>query len=374
MPSFKSSIAYIYGTSGSDIFRGILFPIYASKLGYNDLQIGLLLTIYTVVTVLMYYPASLLTEKYGAKLSLYITQTSYFLCLAIIFSTTSYLGLVIANIVLGITQAFIVQRNTLILANVSEQKELSAIYSSANGASLIGRLMGSLGVALLYFAPAQLYIRLSFLALGFLWLTPLPIIRGLKDTNKAQKLVFSPQRSVLTYSVVSLITGFGENIIITLLQLYYSSLGVNLLGVGLIYVLTSVTGYAGTFFSGKIGDRVVAGYLGTTVVYAITAPLIGLPTLYSVIALSVYSFMRYARNTLGSVMRGVILKTMKQVEKGYGTSSITSSVGDSAGTFLEGYLFNLGEYDLPFIIGSVTMVCGSLLHYYFYAKYRRVAG
>ncbi|MEM3800115.1 MAG: hypothetical protein QXH56_08495, partial [Thermoprotei archaeon] len=66
---------------------------------------------------------------------------------------------------------------------------------------------------------------------------------------------------------------------------------------------------------------------------------------------------------------GEILKSMGQAEKGYGTSSFTSTLGDSAGTFLQGYLFNLGEYDFPFIIGAASMVGGSLLHYYFYRKY-----
>ncbi len=241
-----------------------------------------------------------------------------------------------------------------------------------NGSSLLGRLLGSLGVALLYFDPAITYFRLSFLLLGALWLTPIPIIHGLNDTKKAQKLTLSPQRNVLVYSVVALFTGFGENIIVTLLQLYYNNLGVNLLGISLIYVGTSAVGYAGTYLAGRMSGRIVFGYLASTLVYALTAPLIGLPLIYSVIAVTAYSFVRFTRNVFGSVMRGEILKSMNQVEKGYGTSSITSTLGDSAGTFLQGYLFNVGEYDFPFIIGAASMVGGSLLHYYFYRKYVEV--
>jgi len=373
MPSFKTSIAYIYSLSGSDIFRGILFPIYASRLGFTDLQIGIILTLFTIVTLVAYYPASLITEKFGAKLSLYVSQISYFISLGIIFYTTSLFGLFLAYAMLGVAQAFLVQRNTIIVANAKGKEELNTLYSSVNGSSLLGRLLGSLGVALLYFDPAITYFRLSFLLLGALWLTPIPIIHGLNDTKKAQKLTLSPQRNVLVYSVVALFTGFGENIIVTLLQLYYNNLGVNLLGISLIYVGTSAVGYAGTYLAGRMSGRIVFGYLASTLVYALTAPLIGLPLIYSVIAVTAYSFVRFTRNVFGSVMRGEILKSMNQVEKGYGTSSITSTLGDSAGTFLQGYLFNVGEYDFPFIIGAASMVGGSLLHYYFYRKYVEVS-
>ncbi|MEM0120431.1 MAG: MFS transporter [Thermoprotei archaeon] len=369
MVSFKRSIVYMYGLGGSDVFRGILFPLYASRLGFSDLQIGIILTLFTIVALIAYYPASLVTEKFGAKLSLYVSQLTYFASLTLISFTTHIIGLFLAYAILGVAQAFLIQRNTMILTNAESKEELNAIYSSVNGASLLGRLMGSLGVALLYFDPITIYFKISFLILGLLWLTPLPLIHGLNDTRKAQKLSFSPQRQVLSYSVVSLFTGFGENIIVTLLQLYYNELGASLLDISLIYVGTSAVGYAGTFVAGRMSKRVVLGYLSSTLVYALAAPFIGLPLIYSVIALTVYSFVRFARNVFGSVIRGEILKSMGQAEKGYGTSSITSTLGDSAGTFLQGYLFNLGEYDFPFIIGAASMVGGSLLHYYFYRKY-----
>jgi predicted MFS family arabinose efflux permease len=355
--------------SGSDIYRGILFPIYASRLGLSDLQIGLVLTVFTIVTLIAYYPASLVTEKFGAKLSLYVTQVAYFVSLAFMFYTSTVAGFLLAYSLLGIAQAFLVQRNTLIVANAQSKEDLNSIYSSANGGSLVGRLVGSLGVGLIYFYSSQEYVRLSFLVLGALWLLPIPVIRGLRDTNRAQKLSFAPQRSLLVYSVVALFTSFGENIIVTLLQLYYNALGVNLLGISLIYVATSAIGYAATYLAGKISGRLVAGYLGFTLIYAATAPLIGLPLLYSIIGLLAYSFARFARTVFGATMRGQILKAMNQLEKGYGTSSITSTIGDSAGTFLQGYLFNYGEYDLPFIMGAASMVGGSLLHYYFYRRY-----
>lgn len=369
MPSFKATMGYVYYLSGLDIFRAIVFPIYASRLGLSDLQIGLILTIFTVASLIAYYPASLLTEKYGAKLALYITYVAYFLSLLGMAYATSFEGFTASYIVLSLAQAFIVQRNTLILANTGSQDELNAVFSFVSGTSLIGDITGSLSVMALYFYPAIANFRLSFIALGTLWLTPIPFMRGVRDSNRARKLVLSPQRDLLAYSTVSLIAGFGENIIVTLLQLYYDQLGVNLLGISLIYVLLSAAGYAGTVLAGRLSGRVIAGYIASAIVYAVAAPLIGLPLVYSLVAVSVFSFARYMRNSLGSVIRGEILRAINQVEKGYGMASITSTLGDSAGTFLQGYLFSQAEYELPFLIGGVTMLFGSLLHYYFYTRY-----
>lgn len=374
MVSFKTSIVYMYFLSGLDLFRGIAFPLYARALGYSDLEIGTVLTIFTLVALFSYYPASLLAEKRGAKLALYITYLAYFVSLLGIAYAATFVGFVAAYVGLGVAQAFIIQRNTLILANTGGQKELNQIYSSANGASLLGDLAASLGVALLGFAtlnldPSPTYFRLSFVVLGALWLTPIPLIRRLKDSNRARKLSFSPQKQLLAYSTVSLAIGFGENIIVTLLQLYYASLGVNLVGISLIYILMSATGYAGTRLAAKLDNRVVAGYVVSACVYSLVAPLIGLPVIYSVVAVAAYSFVGAMRNSLGSVIRGEILRAINQVEKGYGTSSVASTLGDSAGTFLQGFLFNQGEYGLPFLIGAGTVLLGSLLNYYFYKKY-----
>jgi MFS family permease len=369
MPNIKLGLAVLYFTVSVSVFRSVTFPIYASMLGISDLTIGAILASWTITAVVVYYPSALLSEWLGARNGVFLSMLFYIVSSVILTLQSDAYSFFVSYILYGISQAFLVQRNTLIAMNTSTVTETRSWYSLTNSTGLTGRIVGAASVSLLYLSHTAFGFRLGYAALTLTGLMPLPFLLSIKNTSYNKVVRFKPSAVNLLYSTAPLIVGFGQGVVLTLLQLYYSQLGFNLLGISLIYTMTGVAGFIGIQAFNRLKASVLSSYIILSVVYGLAAAAISLPVLYSVVCIGAFSFVRFARSVTGSAIRTEVLKAINQVEKGYGVGSAAGDVGDTMGTVLQGYLFDLGDYQLPFFIGGAAIIFGSFVNVAFFKRF-----
>jgi MFS family permease len=369
MPSVKLGLAILYFTVSVSVFRSITFPIYASMLGINDFTIGTILASWTLTAVIVYYPSALLSEWLGARNGVLLSMLFYMASSIILTLQSDAYSFFVSYILYGVSQAFLVQRNTLVALNTSTVMETRSWYSLTNSAGLTGRIAGAASVSLLYMFHTVFSFRLGYAALTLTGFAPIPLLLSIKNSSFNKAIRFRPSAVNLLYSSAPLIVGFGQGVILTLLQLYYSQLGFNLLGISLIYTMTGVAGFIGIQTFNRAKSSVLTSYIILSVVYGLAAVAISLPLLLSVVSIGAFSFVRFARSVTGSAIRTEVLKAIKQVEKGYGVGSAAGDVGDTMGTVLQGYLFDVGEYQLPFVIGGAAIIFGSFVNVAFFKRF-----
>lgn len=363
------TLSLVYLVTEATIFRGIAFPLYAYYyLHLNILFISVILSLYTLVSMGAYYPSALLAERIGSRNATLIALGLFAvsnLTLGLFQGTAS---VVASYVLLGMTQAFLQQRVSL-LALVSKTKEEQTIaYSAINTVGLTGRVAGSLALIPLYFFESATAFRAGFLGLAFIALVPLPFLRRMPNPTSSQRPSLTPSKQVVVYSLVPLLLGFGQGIILTLLQLYFTNLGLDLLKLSLLYAGSGAMGSFGSRFIRRFRQNIAKAYIWSSVVFSISALLLTANVYLAVVSFLVFSFTRFARAVAANTLRTETLKVYKQLEKGIGLGAITGDAGDFAGTLSQGYFFNSGDYVLPFVIGGLTFVAGSFLQYTFYQR------
>jgi predicted MFS family arabinose efflux permease len=363
------SLSLVYLVTEATIFRGIAFPLYAYYyLHINILYISVILSLYTLVAMSTYYPSALLSERLGSRNATLISL-GLFAISNLTLSLFRGTDFVIASYVfLGMTQSFLQQRVSLLALVSKTKEEQTSAYSAINTVGLTGRVAGSLALIPLYFFESATAFRTGFLALAFIALIPLPFFRHIPNPKSSQRPSLTPSRQVMVYSLVPLLLGFGQGIILTLLQLYFTNLGLNLLRLSLLYAGSGAMGSIGSRFIRRYRQNIAKAYIWASVAFSLSALLLTVNVYLAVLSFLVFSFTRFARAVAGNTLRTETLKVYKQLEKGIGLGAITGDAGDFAGTLSQGYFFNSGDYVLPFVIGGLAFVAGSFLQYIFYQR------
>lgn len=252
-------------------FLAVLFPVYLSQIGFNALQIGIVLT-FTVGTSAFYtFIASLVADRLGRRRTLVFFALTDAVAGAFLFASTSWWAPVIAGIVgnmsvgagetgpyLSLDQAILPKTSSLQRRTLSFSIYNLVGYVSSSAGSLISGLPNYLGSGISGYRPLFLAYLLSGL-LGMLLYSRLS--KSIEETAPGQaRQVLSKDARPIVYRMAGLFSvdafagGFvGQSI---LSYYFYERYSLNLSSLGLLFSAAQIVTAISFLVAARIARRI----------------------------------------------------------------------------------------------------------------------
>ena len=249
-----------------------LLPMAIITLFWKD-QIGLSLTeililqaIFSVATLLMEFPSGYLSDRLGYRFALNLACIFGITGWATYTLASSFLGVLIAEIQLGISYAFISGADSALLYETLRQEDREEDYAKHDGRmtawAQVGEAVGALGAGVFY---AWMPLLPFFLQIG-VWITALFVCRNLKEVPAPEKHVSSHLRESfsiarkafidqpgLRYAIIlAALFGLTSFFPVWLIQPYMQSLNVPLSWFGPIWAIANLCVSLGSVISHRI--------------------------------------------------------------------------------------------------------------------------
>lgn len=157
-------ISMVYVGVVSTIF--ILFPVYASKLGMNEVQIGLLITLFAGIRAVLFIPLGGLSDRFGHR-PIILAGILGLLTSAGLALTTGYLEIAILISLLAAAEGAIYPAVMSMVSKVGEGQNLGYVLGIFNAVAMIGWALfpGLGGVLADAYGPTSPYLMCAVIAL-----------------------------------------------------------------------------------------------------------------------------------------------------------------------------------------------------------------
>lgn len=131
------------GLAGGSIYflpyiKGVFYDAQMASMGINNVQIGLLMTVYTVVNMILYIPGGILADKFSAKKSIIVSLIATSLLTYIYaFTMKSFVVSMLIWLGLSFSTAFVfwssLMKAVRIIGTEEEQGFMYGLYYACNG-------------------------------------------------------------------------------------------------------------------------------------------------------------------------------------------------------------------------------------------------
>jgi MFS family permease len=326
MTSIRRNIPLLYAFS---FLQMTLFPMaiitlfWKNQIGLSLAQILLLQGIFAVSMVVMEYPSGYISDRVGYRTALTFASILGILGWGVYTLATSFQGVLLAEILLGISTSFISGTDSALLFESLKASGEEAVYSRCEGRSTgfgqTGEAAGALFAGVLY----AKYPLLPFILQVGVWVLALLLTRGLTEPQRepqhfgghlrealaSARYVFIDNPRLRITILLSIVLGLSSFYPVWLIQPYMHDAGVPLAsfgpvwaGANLIVALFAVLSHRLRAFMGDRGMILLlvllvwGGYLG-----------LGL-------SMGVWGFLFYYLLTAMRGMRGPFLLHVAQAE------------------------------------------------------------
>lgn len=198
-PDLRSNIRKLYLFS---FLKMMLFPMAIITLFWKD-HIGLSLTeimllqgIFSLASLCLEYPSGYISDRLGYRFSLNIASLFGIAGWGIYTIAGSFSGVLVAEILLGISFAFISGSDSALLFETLRQQEKEQLYTlydgRMSGFAQTGEAVGAIGAGLLYAA----FPLLPFIIQILVWIVALLITMSLREAPKAEHIERSHLREM----------------------------------------------------------------------------------------------------------------------------------------------------------------------------------
>jgi MFS transporter, DHA1 family, solute carrier family 18 (vesicular amine transporter), member 1/2 len=239
-----------------------VLPIYARTLGVSDFGNGFLFATYAIALFLGAIPAGMLSDRFGRKP--FILFGMFAMSAAFVFYAfaTSYLMLVVARVMDGLTAAATWSAGLALLGDRFESREMGAKMGYAIGAMAVGGIAGPLlgGVlsdAIGYRAPFFAIAGACFAGgAAALFLTE---DRGSRQSStpalKMLKTVLA-NRTILLACLITLVTTTGLGLLEPTLPIYLrEQFSMSRTAIGIVFGVTMALYAVASPLAGRLSDR-----------------------------------------------------------------------------------------------------------------------
>ncbi len=326
MTSLRRNLPLLYAFS---FLQMTLFPMAVITLFWKD-QIGLSLSqilllqgIFAVAMVVMEYPSGYISDRVGYRTALSFASLLGILGWGVYTIASSFQGVLLAEILLGISTSFISGTDSALLFESLKASGDETAYSRCEGRSTgfgqTGEAAGALFAGVLY----AKFPLLPFILQVGVWVLALVLTRGLKEPQREQRhfgghlkealasarYVFIENRRLRVTILLSIVLGLSSFYPVWLIQPYMRDAGVSIAsfgpiwaGANLIVAIFAVLSHRLRAFMGDKGMVLLlmllvwGGYLG-----------LGL-------SMGVWGFLFYYLLTAMRGMRGPFLLHVAQAE------------------------------------------------------------
>lgn len=252
MTSFRRNLPLLYAFS---FLQMTLFPMAIITLFWKD-QIGLSLSqilllqgIFAVAMVVMEYPSGYISDRVGYRTALTFASLLGIAGWGVYTTATSFQGVLLAEILLGISTSFISGTDSALLYESLKGTGEEAAYSRCEGRSTgfgqTGEAAGALFAGLLY---AKFPLLPFILQLG-VWVLALLLTRGLREPQREQRhfgghlkealasarYVFIENRRLCVTILLSIALGLSSFYPVWLIQPYMRDASVSLASFGPVW-------------------------------------------------------------------------------------------------------------------------------------------
>jgi len=258
MTSLRRNVPLLYAFS---FLQMTLFPMavitlfWKDQIGLSLSQILLLQSIFAVAMVVMEYPSGYISDRVGYRTALTFASLLGILGWGVYTRASSFQGVLLAEILLGISTSFISGTDSALLYESLKGTKEEAAYSRCEGRSTgfgqTGEAAGALFAGVLY----AKYPLLPFILQVGVWVLALALTRGLTEPRREQRhfgghlkealasarYVFIENRRLRVTILLSIVLGISSFYPVWLIQPYMRDAGVPLASFGPVWAGANLT-------------------------------------------------------------------------------------------------------------------------------------
>jgi len=357
---------------------GLLLPVYGKGVGANALEIGLIFSAFSLVTIIMRPIVGWALDRFGRRPFFVIGMLAYALTMTAFAYSDSVWNFVGARLLQGLASAFAMLSSSAIIADITTETNRAQAFGKLAQANSWGSIIGAFLAFTIYNTPPLVehygetgLQGMLFLAYaGFAMIAFLIALTRLPETKRQPAP--DPQRSItwsrpwLLLILVTLVTAAAWSMTSPILILFLQDrldLGIDMIAwaflpSGLIWATTPSR-------LGQLADRfgrkplMVLG-LGVSAVTMFILPtlksLLGLAILWSLLALC-FAAGDPAEQALVAELTGG-----DQHGQAYGFYVMAADIGAALGPLGGGWLYDVVNPAAPFLTtGAILAACGLVL-------------
>jgi MFS family permease len=348
----------------------IITLFWKDQIGLSLTEILLLQALFSLATLLMEFPSGYLSDKLGYRFALNLA------CLFGITGWTTYTlassfsGVLVAEIQLGISYAFISGADSALLYETLRHEGREEDYAKHDGRmtawAQAGEAAGAVGAGVLY---AWMPLLPFLLQIG-VWITALAICRNLKDIPTAPRQTISHlqeavsiarkaflQNPGLRYSILfAALLGLASFYPVWLIQPYMQSLNIPLAWFGPIWAVANLCVSFGSLISHRIQYHLGARGTPLLLLVLIVAGYAGLALNQMMWSFTFYFLLTIMRGIQGPFLRLALQKQSQRHERASMLSlkSLTFRLGFVITAPLVGMLADRSSLSFCFLVLMIT--------------------
>jgi DHA1 family multidrug resistance protein-like MFS transporter len=381
VPSLKTLQTAMFFVAQPFFIMDLLLPIYGKDMGANAVEIGLIFSAFSIMTILMRPVVGWALDRFGRRPFFVVGMLAYtFTMVAFAFSEQVW-GMVAARFLQGAASACAVLSANAIIADVTNEGNRARAFGRLAQASSRGSIMGAFIAFTLYKAPPLVervgqariqtilfltFAGLSLVAFVIAWLR-LPETNHHTPSEARRPIIWSRPWYLLL--LVTLVTAAAWSMTTPILILFLQDrLGLGIDVIAWAFLPSGLIWATLPSHLGRLADRfgrkplMILGLAISALTMFILPSLtsiVGLAVLWSVLALC-FAAGDPAEQALVAELTG-----SDQHGQAYGFYVMAADIGAALGPLGGGWLYDNFNPASPFVANGVILaICGLILFFF----------
>jgi len=357
---------------------GLLLPVYGKSVGANALEIGLIFSAFSIVTIIMRPIVGWALDKFGRRPFFVTGMIAYALTMVGFAYSGSVWNFVGARLLQGLASAFAMLSASAIIADITTENNRAQAFGKLAQASSWGSIIGAFMAFTIYNTPplveqygetglqSMLFLAYAgFSVVAFLFaLARLPETKSPSIQEKQRPIVWS--RPWLLLILVTLVTAAAWSMTSPILILFLQDrlgLGIDMIAwaflpSGLIWATTPSR-------LGQLADRFGRKPLMVLGLAVSALTMFILPTLNSLLGLAILWSLLALCFAAGDPAEQALVAELTggdQHGRAYGFYVMAADIGAALGPLGGGWLYDTINTSAPFLAtGAILALCGLIL-------------
>jgi len=379
--SLKTLQISMFFVSQPFFIMGLLLPVYGKSVGANALEIGLIFSAFSIVTIVMRPIVGWALDKFGRRPFFVTGMFAYALTMVGFAYSGSVWNFVGARLMQGLASAFAMLSASAIIADITTENNRAQAFGKLAQASSWGSIIGAFLAFTIYNTPplieqygeaslqSMLFLAYAgFSVVAFLFaLARLPETKAPITQEKQRPIVWS--RPWLLLILVTLVTAAAWSMTSPILILFLQDrlgLGIDMIAwaflpSGLIWATTPSR-------LGQLADRFGRKPLMVLGLAVSAVTMFILPTLNSLLGLAILWSLLALCFAAGDPAEQALVAELTggdQHGRAYGLYVMASDIGAAIGPLGGGWLYDTFNSSAPFFATGVILALSGLLLFVF---------
>jgi|Deesub1362A_J573_1020465.scaffolds.fasta_scaffold00036_116 MFS family permease len=349
-----------------------IVPLYASNLGADNFEVGLITFGFMIVAGIMAFPLGFTSDKIGRK-KLMLAGLGISAVSSVLLSySTNPEEIILAYLFGGIGMASFAPSISSYVGDIAQRMGQSYGWFTAfmQGGMAFGPALGGFLAGTISFHNTFI-ISALFFVFSILVVIPLPDrghrIKGNNFLTSIRELFNIPLISTSWLAVFTIAFAFG--VFMPFFPLYARDLGIATFFIGLLFGIQSISNAVGRIPAGYISDKTGKRdpfIVGGMILFSILIYMISVSTTFITLAVIV-AVLGLAMGITTTNLSTILAESAPKGIRGLTMSGFNSFlyIGFASSSLFGGKLIeNLGSYSYGFMLGSIVCLFGGVVYWY----------